>query len=267
VASLEQTVGRKYRAKRFEVIWTHRSSLPAMRYPQPCPVPNQAWGFSFNEGGQPVIDVRLGDQRWQIRLKSGARYRRQITGLRNMADQGEMALYKAHDGALLVKLVGWIKRPSPAPRNPDAALIVRTGKDHLLSALDLKEERLWVENCDHIPRWIAEHRKQLQRWSEDQKAEQRPVPTFAERREAEVSKYHRRMNTAIQEVAAHVANFASRRRYGRIIYSDRERFAEDFPYAALESRLRVVLDEKQIAFEKEEGSGQFDAPPSGAGAA
>ena len=46
-------------------------------------------------------------------------------------------------------------------------------------ALNEKDDRLWVYNGDQIPRWVAEHRKHLQHWSEDQKAStgpRRPSP-------------------------------------------------------------------------------------------
>lgn len=273
VASLEQTVQRKYRAKRYDIIWVHRASLATMRYPQPLPIPNQAWKYWINDQNQPIVEARIGETRWRLRLKSGARYRRQTTGLKHMAERGELGIYKAHDGTILVKLVGWLKREEKKVKVNDAALIVRTGSDHLLAALDVKEERLWIENCDQVARWIAEHRRQLQRWAEDQKAEQRPVASFSARRELTVQKYHSRIQSCIQEVAAHVANFAARRRYTAVTYDDSQRWLEGFPYAALEARLKINLDEKQIGFvkevkkdAKEEGNIQFDAPPSGAGA-
>jgi hypothetical protein len=219
-----------------------------------------------------MVEVRIGDSRWQLRLKSGARFHHQMSGLRRMAERGELAIYKTHDGTLLVKLVGWLKREEKKADKPGMTLIVRTGADHLLSALDVKEERLWIENCDHVARWISEHRRNLQRWSEDQKAEQRPVASFAERRFHATEKYHHRMQSAIQEVAAHVSNFAQRRHASIVRYDDTERWLPDFPYAAFEARLRMNLDEREITFvkevkdEKKEDSPQSDAPPSGAGA-
>jgi hypothetical protein len=248
VAALEQVVQRKYRTKRFDVLWRSAASLPTMRFPQPYAIPNQGWNFRFDDN-RPVVNVRIGEKQWELRLKSGARYRRQIDGLRRMADRGEMAIYKAHDGTMLVKLVGWLTRP-PATEKLKGTLIVRTGKDHLLAALDLKGEKIWTENCDHLARWIAEHRKKLRRLSEDQKAEQRPVPSFAARRTAMVDKQHHRMQSAIQEIVAHLVNFATRRRYAKVLYSDQERWLEEFPYFTLEGRIKVKLDEAGIVFEK-----------------
>jgi hypothetical protein len=39
VAALENTIKATYRAKRYEVLWTVKSSLPVYRYPTPFPVP------------------------------------------------------------------------------------------------------------------------------------------------------------------------------------------------------------------------------------
>lgn len=258
IASLEQAVQRKYRAMRFDVSWRSSASLPTMRYPQPYPVPNQRWRFEINEQNQPLVFFRIGETNWELRLKSGFRYRRQIDGLRHMAERGEMAILKANDGTILVKLVGWLTRPSVEAKSAET-LFVRTGKDHLLSALDTKGDRLWVENCDQLPRLAAAHRKQLQRFSEDQKAEQRPVPAFQAQRHLAVQKYHRRTHSAIQEVASHLANFAARRRYRQVEYNDTERWLSEFPYFQLEERIKIKLDEKGIAFEKK-ASGDDEEP-------
>jgi hypothetical protein len=258
VASLEQVVQRKYRSKRFDVMWRSAASLPTMRYPQPYPIPNQGWSYHFNEQSQLMVACRIGEQNWELRLKTGARYRRQIDGLRRMAERGEMAIYKLSDGTMLVKLVGWLERPKVG--KTQGTLFVRTGKDHLLSALDVKNERIWIENCDHLPRWTAEHRKRLQRFSEDQKAEQRPVATFAERRSAMAEKQRHRLHSAIQEVAAHLVNFAKRRHYAEVRYDDTDRWMSEFPYFALEERIRIKLDEYGIGFQKTSGAVTEEKP-------
>jgi hypothetical protein len=262
VASLEQAVQRKYRAMRFKVVWTCAASLPTMRYPQPLPCSNQSWSFLFDQGNRPVISVRLGEKRWQLRLRGGIRYSRQLAGLRRMASRGEAAIYKAHDGVILCKLVGWLERPSMAAEGKTGVLRVHTASDNLLAAVDEKDNRLWIENGDHLRRWISQHRRALQRWAEDQKAEQRPIPSFAERRSAAVQKQNRRMNSAIQEIAAHLANFAARRKYQEVIYDDTGHgFAGDaFPYFRLRERIAVALDERGIKMQI--ASGQAKEQPA-----
>jgi hypothetical protein len=250
IVSLEHAVQRQYRAKRYEVIWNCAASLPSYRYPQPFPQHNQMWSFEFNAQGQPVVSVRIGEKRWELRLKGGARYARQTAGLKKLAQRGELAIYKSHDGTILCKLVGWLDRPAAA-RGMAGTLHVRTAADRLLVAVDEKDECIWSENCDHLKRWIAEHKGRLKRLAEDQKAEQRPEPSFAQRRTLAVQKQHRRVKSAIQEVAAHVANFAARRKFAAVVYDDSSRgfMGEEFPYFQLAERLRVNLDERGIEFE------------------
>lgn len=86
-----------------------------------------------------------------MRLKSCARSWRQIAGLQRMTDPGEMAIYKAGDGTILCKLVGWLRREDKK-KFSDRALMVRTAKDAPLVAFDTKAERIWVENCEQLPR-------------------------------------------------------------------------------------------------------------------
>lgn len=248
IASLEQAIQRKYRRRRYDIIWTSAASLPNMHYPQPFPVHNQGWCVELNEQNQPVLSVRVGARRWDLRLKGGARYCRQIAGIRRMVEKGELAIYRAHDGAILCKLVGWLERTPISIGN--GTLIVRTCKDRLLVALDVKENRVWSENCDHLPRLIAQYRNRLQRLAEDEKAEQRPVAPLNKRREELKRKHSARMKTTVQEIALHLANFAQRRRFASVLYSDCERWLDQFPYFALEERLRFNLDERGIAFVK-----------------
>ena len=251
IAALEQSVQRKYRAARYEVIWTGAASLPNARYPQPYPIHVQSWDFRFDDGGRPILRMRLGEgvKWWEVRLKGGSQFRRQLAGLRSMAERGELDVYKNHDGEILCKLVGWIRRPA-APKGLEGSLRVFTGKDSLLIAVDGKEQRIWTENCDHLRRWIAEHNWRIQRLSEDQKAEQRPTPSFAERREAYVAKQRNRVLSAIREVAAHLGNFAARRKFATVEYNDSERgfMGPRFPYYLLADRIQTVLDELGIEF-------------------
>ncbi len=252
VASLEQAMQGKYRAKRYEVIWTCASTLPTMRYPQPFPVHNQSWSVYFDDGNRPVISIRIGESRWELRLKGGARYRRQLASVRQMvsgdATRGEAALYKQGDD-IMVKMVAWLPRPT-TPKGLDGVLRVRTAENSLLVALDDKGERIWTVNADHIPRWIAEYGRTLQRLREDRKAEQRPVPSFERHQDSLVAKQRNRMKSAVQMMAAQLANFARRRRYASVRYDDSAvGYVLSFPYFLLRDRIKTVLDEYGIAFE------------------
>jgi hypothetical protein len=163
----------------------------------------------------------------------------------------------------MVKMAAWLPRESPTPGGsrpavadrPDqlitGTLAVRTGKDSLLIARNPKDEVLWRYNGDHLRRWAAEHRNQLQRWSEDQKYEQRPVPAFADRRQAAVTKFRDRMNSATHEIAAQLAGYASRRHFARVRYDDNDRsyMGDGFPWYRLRTLIAEKLDARGITFE------------------
>jgi hypothetical protein len=50
-----------------------------------------------------------------------------------------------------------------------------------------------------VRRWSAEHSRKLQHWADDSKFEQRPVPSFAARRQDESLRYHHRINGAADQ--------------------------------------------------------------------
>lgn len=248
VVSIEQSVTRKYRARRYEAIWLCSSSLPSYRYPQPFPVHNQSWSIITSEDGRPTVSVRIAERKYGLRLMGGWRYQRQLCSLAAMksgtALPGELSLYESGN-QLMCKMVAWLPRKIYGSRN--GTLRVLTDKTALLVAVNAKDERLWVCNSDQIPRWVAEHRKQLQRWSEDQKAENRPVANFAERRREAVERFHNRMQSAVQQSARYIVGYASRRNFADIHYNDQERsFSPEFPWAALRSRIETLCDEEGI---------------------
>lgn len=270
VASMLQAVEKRYRAARYEVCWTGASSLPNYRYPAPFSAPNQSWSAEYDESQRPVVSVRIGEQRWLLRLRGGARRRRQLGSFRQIvsgeAVKGEIAIYRkragetSNDGGVrdrengqrvsydvFVKMVAWLPRPTQADRGRTGSLFLRTAQDALMVAVDTEGERIWTLHHDHVRRWQAEHAKRLQALSDDQKAEQRPDPSFGARRAALIEKQHRRMDTAIKEAARQIANYARRRRVAEVVLDDTERrFAASFPWHALKSRLTTVLDEFKI---------------------
>jgi len=97
VASLEQAVQRRYRAKRYEILWTCAATLPTFRYPTPFAIPQKTW-HSTIEDNQPIVSVRIQDARFRLRLKTGTQFRRQYTVFRQVANgtalKGECSLYQ-----------------------------------------------------------------------------------------------------------------------------------------------------------------------------
>ena len=270
VAAIEQAVQRKYRARRRDVIWTCSASLASFRYPTPYPVHNQSWAACI-EQDRPVVSFSLGDGRQRFRLKGGPHYRRQMAAFRLMvrgaAERGELAVLQKFGQPLMVKMVAWLPRPE-VESSPDGVLAVYTRKDALLQAVNGKDEALWTYNGDHLRRWIEEHTRQLQRWSEDQKFEQRPgefklrpdVATFQARRSAAVRKQQNRMDSALHEIAFQLATYARRRKFQAVRYDDTERgfLGEKAPWFRLRQLIGEKLDYFGIEFD---ASGPVEPKP------
>jgi hypothetical protein len=262
VAALEQSCQRKYRALRYQVVWTAGAALATYRYPVPFPVHNQSWSATF-EQDRPIVSVRIGDRRYRLRLKSGSQFRRQLGQFRQLASgsaqQGELAIYQRGTG-LMVKMVAWLPRSTEHTGGVDT-LVVRTAADCLLVAVNMKDETLWRYNGDHLRRWTAEHKRQLQRWSEDSKYENRPVPNFAARRTAAVEKFRNRMNSATHEIAAQLAGYAKRRKFAVVRYDDaKKEYVDQFPWFRLRALIGEKLDAEGIKFDMASGEAVEKTP-------
>jgi hypothetical protein len=182
------------------------------------------------------------------------------------AVRGELSLYRvrAHEGRLsdrphgqqtvkydvMCKMVAWFARGLPRTADERSSVLrVRTTDEMLLTALNLKDERLWRYHGDHLRRWTAERRRSLQNLADDHKAEQRPVPSFADRRTAAAVKYRNRMRSAVHEIAAQLVGYAVRREFSGIEYDDSETgFCPDFPYGALRAQIQAKCEGVGLEF-------------------
>ena len=251
VAAIEQKVTKAYRAARYRTIWTCAASLPTFRYAVPFPVDNQSWTIA-EEGRAPVINVRIGDQRVRLRLKNGIRYHRQLEAIgkiiRGQGMRGELSLSR-RDADVMCSFVAWLPRPVFQDKRT-GILTVRTSSDTMIVAFNTKDERLWTYNGDQLRRWQAEHSRQVQRWAEDTKAENRPVPPFAERRAEAARKYRNRMTTACHTIASLIVNYAVRRKFAGVHYDDSiDAYCKDFPWFDLKSKLIQKCDAVGLSFE------------------
>jgi hypothetical protein len=214
-------------------------------------VPSQGWHGTI-ERDNAIVSVRTGDASWRIKLKRGPQFRRQMAAFRQIVNgeavPGELAILD-RDG-VMIKMVAWLPRCQDDSKRADQ-LVVNTAKDCLLVALDAKAEKLWTYNGDHLRRWTGEHRARLRRWADDQKYEQRPVPSFADRREAAVRKYRDRMNSATHEIAAQLAGYAWRRRFASVRYDDtgHSYLGDGFPWYRLRALTAEKLDARGIVLE------------------
>ena len=251
IVAVEHACQRKYRAARYEVIWTRARSLPTYRYPTPFPVHNQSWSAE-TENERPVVSVRIADRRYRLRLKGSPQFHRQRQAfdqiLSGAAERGELAIYR-RGSALMVKMAAWLPR-AEAPGELSGVLAVYAGPDSLLVGLDASGEEVWRYNGDHLPRWVAEHRNRLRRWAEDEVHEPGAIPPFAARREAAARKFQDRMTGACHEIAAQLAAYALRRRFAAVRYSDEDRsFCSGFPWSRLRALIAENLDRRGIALE------------------
>jgi hypothetical protein len=251
IATLEQKVKRCYRAKRYETIWTCSASLPTYRYPTPFSIPSQGWSIE-EEDSAPVVRLRIGTRDLRLRLKSGPRHRHQMKSialiLSGEAVRSELSIYQ-RSSDIVCKLMAWLPRQT-VDEQRTGVLTVRTAADALLVAVNAKNEKIWTYNGDQLRRWQAEHRTQLQRWSEDSKPEFLPSPPFAERRANASRKYRDRMSTACHSVAAMVVNYAIRRKFAAIRYDDSvHAYCEQFPWFDLKLKVAQKCDAAGLQFE------------------
>jgi hypothetical protein len=162
----------------------------------------------------------------------------------------------------MCKMVAWL----PREKQPERAgrLFLTSAPETFLTAVDAKQDRLWVIHADQLRRWIAEHARQLQKWSDDSKMEaRRGRRSFASRREAACKKYDRRMDTAVQQFAAQVVGYAARSRFAEIQWVEpAERHLPAFRWAALLDRMATKCAEIGINFLRETAN-ERDAKKTG----
>jgi hypothetical protein len=157
----------------------------------------------------------------------------------------------------MCKLVAWLPRTGAVAGA--RTLQLRTAKDHLWIA-EVEGREPWILNADHVRRWQTEHRRYLNRISDDTKYEKRwPKRMRANIKEARArrcDKNHRRLQSFMQQTVASLAGYAQRQKVGEVIYDDGEAgYMESFPWFQLRERLKTKLDEVGIAFTHQPASG------------
>lgn len=270
VAAVLNSVSAKYRAQRRGVLWTLDQQLSVLRYPQPFIAPAASWSVAIDDTDRRdiALSVRLGGDRIGLRLRGGKDFSRQRRQIEMLCDgraiRGELAIYRKraagtdragrhgqessaigidrdHGGQrihydVMAKLVGYF--PVTERSGAQGTLTVRTDAQSLLVALDVKDERLWLYHGDQLRRWCAEHLARLNRWSDDTKAEQRPVPSFGTRRSEAARKFRNRINSTTSEIASQLLAFAVRRHYGEIRYDDsNKQFVSRFDWSGLKTKI------------------------------
>lgn len=277
VASLEQAIKRKYLKKRYNIVWLGSESLPSARYPQPFVAHNQAWSPSYESAGKssgdpvPCVSVALlGKDRFLLQLRGGREFRRQLRDFDALVEEraikGELCIMRKRVGGsgtdhgngtahrdsggqtvhtrVMLKMVGWFPR---IEKCQGGLLHLRTDAGCFLLALDNKSQRIRTWNADQLRRWNKEHQTRIQRWSEDQKCEQRPVASFQSRREMATRKYRNRIESFHKEIAAQVVGVCRRMRYGAVMLDTSCRtYMPRFDWSGFETVLFAKLNEYDI---------------------
>ena len=249
VGALLHSVEQRYRKARLSVIWRSEASLPHYRYPMPFPVRKQGWKARYGDNNVPLVDVKLGEKAFSLRLCGGPRYHRQLSSFKNIvsgdAVRCELTLYRQRANAsdhrmgvedrtpgggqrihyrVMVKMTAWLPRKS-CDRERTGFLEVRTGDKTFLTATALGRTP-WVLNVDHVSRWIVRHRRQIDRLAEDCKHEvQRPKRErcrIADRREKIVALHRRRLDSFCHQSAAMLANYAERNGFLEVRYDPKD---------------------------------------------
>jgi hypothetical protein len=260
VGQLAQDILRRYRAVRFDLLWSRRCSLPTYRYPVALTVPTLAWSLHAS-GGRWTVSARVGDTRQRFLLRGGPEMRRQSRRLEQIvtgeAERGSLTIYEtasAADGALaasrgtrvMVKIAAWLPKTATAP----AGAVIEAGTDG--DALLRADARWRIDPAPLRSVLAAEQRRrealltnlQVARLHSGQRRDgiERALRELSRRSQA-------RMADACRTYAAHLAAHALARGARAVHYDDRVRPAlPHFPWEQLRRRIAEKLDEQRIAF-------------------
>jgi hypothetical protein len=276
IAALLHAVMHRYGKARLSVIWRAEASLQRFRFPVPFPVHNQGWDARYEGDNVPVIDVRLTDEQFTLRMRGGQQFRRQLAAFARIvsgeAVPGELSLYRqrvsdaAHrpgveggepgGGArvhyrVMAKMVAWFPRAATS-RARSGKLSVRTAPDAFLIAAS-KQRGPWVLNADHVRRWTALHRRRLDRLNDDAKHDKRWPKRLrrqmADHREALVERHRRRIHSFCHQAAAMLAAYANRLAVAEVRFDATDlSYLRDFRWSDFQQVLATKLGERGIRF-------------------
>jgi hypothetical protein len=262
VAALAQEVRQRYRARRYDLLWTRTSSIPTYRYPVACAIPAQAWSLHEHQESW-TVSLRLGDHRWSLRLRGGPHMRYHSPRLRQIlageAEKGSVTIYETaapgtshrngsgpHGTRVMLKIAAWLPKASAAKGT--AILRVRTHQSALLIAepdwhIDPTPLR-GVLAADARRRTAIIANLRLERGQPRRR--QRGIETAL----SELSRRSRqRLAEACRTYAAHLATYAKTRGAAVVQYDDTTRSVlSHFPWEQLRRRVAEKLDEHHIEF-------------------
>ena len=282
VVALLNTVEKKYRKARYERIWLGAASLQTYKYPEPIPVPAASFNCEMMKRGKdsiPVVRLRIGDQRFDLQLRGGVEWARQLYDfkmlVRQEAQQRQLDIYrkwvtvsdtwngvedrKAGGGnrqfyRIMVKIGAWLPRKPISGRkgkHPSVQLALSTGKDFFWK-MQLDGGEPWILNADHVRRWVLAYSQRLNRLSQDRKfgprRSERDRRPLKEHGAIEAHKQNARLDTWCHTAAKLITDWCVRKQVTRVQYDDAEKTYKDFPWHRLKTLLKEKLNVAGIDF-------------------
>lgn len=275
-SALLRAVERKYMAIRHQVVWLRKAALPLYRYPTPYPVHNRTWRAEVGAGGEALVSLRLGGERWTLRLSGGPAFRHHRRAHQKLVDgvavAGELALYEVPSGGgdhrpqgtattrLMCKMVLWLPR-DVVPRERSGTMHVRARPDLFLTVETAGSGYLWTINGDWMRQAIVGHSHALQKLREDVKAEKRLTRSRGEALRVRLQRISHRQGSRVtafcHETTASIAARAARSNVATVtLHKSEGTFMPSFPWYCWTEMLRTKLDERGILLIDTDASGE-----------
>lgn len=262
-SALEQAVQKRYRKRRFDVLWERSERPPLYQFPTPYPLRPDSWKAKIDEaGGHPLVKCSFGGRRWTLRLRGGWQFKRLLAAHKKIAEgtavRVEASLVGLCEGKgrnkkitkLLMKMVAWFPREPQRERSGE--MLVTTGGDAFCVAT-IGQRDPWRLNADHVRRWIAEHEKYRQRMSDDLKFEKRWPKHVREQmlraQDQRCRRQNHRLKNFIGVASKMIAGYAARNDVALVRWDDTDRsYLPSFPWSSFRESLGYKLDELGIEF-------------------
>lgn len=281
VVAIDNTVKRKYNKLRLDMLWFGRVSLPSFKYPTPYPVPagvekSRVWQARYLSETEkvPIVSVPIGDRRFDLRLRGGREFVRQLSAFRQLvagaAKPAECAIYRVNANEsdnrvgmtekspaggkkqatrIMIKLAMWL----PLAEKAGGTKTLKLRRDDTCFLMGFVEDRgqPWILNADYVKSWIIGHTNRRQRMSEDLKYEKRwPARNRLQQQEyleLICNNHNNRLKTFCHTASKLVAEFAKRQQCDTVEYdATATEYLPDFPWFDFKTKLEYKLQERGI---------------------
>lgn len=280
IIAILNNVTLNYKAKRYDVMWLRKAAFPSYRYPYPYLVDRDGWNpVKDPKSGRPAVSVRLGGQRWILRLAGGFRNRRKIDGwkrifngeaiAREIAIESDPVTKSDHRSGItakepgggqtqfrrvMVRISAWLPRQKLVAEPGNVMLCKTSATAFLAYQVGSDGEPRYVYG-DHVRRWRNQSAERNRRFAHDMKHEKRWTANqrraMRRRQDQHRIKFQNRMDTFLNEATKVVAEYAYRQKVAKVIFdmSDQGFGGSDFPWFMLKELMARKLHERRIDVE------------------